>query len=232
MASLSGEKTPLKMTICSETQGVVAPMEGDANSVSLLINPSSLKVQRTTCFTKQIPLGDPATGRKYSHMQPVTLSFTAIFDGTGVVPRPTGTRIPLEVEDQLAALSRIIYNFDGKKHQPNIVQIVWGSLIFTGRLNSFGTDYTLFRPSGAPLRASCAFAFTSFMTTKESRLEADTSSPDLSHLVVVKAGDTLPLLCHRIYGDSRYYAEVARFNGLRQFRSLEPGSALHFPPLD
>jgi len=49
--------------------------------------------------------------------------------------------------------------------------------------------------------------------------------------VVVKDGDTLPLLCHRIYGDSGYYADVARFNGLSSFRRLKPGLALHFPPL-
>ena len=41
-----------------------------------------------------------------------------------------------------------------------------------------------------------------------------------------------PLLCHRIYGDSRYYVDVARFNGLQAFRALAPGLTLHFPPLD
>jgi len=50
--------------------------------------------------------------------------------------------------------------------------------------------------------------------------------------VQVRDGDTLPLLCERIYGDSRYYMAVARFNGLRQFRALTPGMALHFPPLE
>ena len=232
MTSLSGEKTPLKMTVCSDVDGVVSPMSDPAKSISLLINPSQLKVGRKTNFSKQSPLGDPGTGRKFSHMQPVTLSFSVVFDGTGVVPRPSGTRMPREVEDQLDALSGVIYSYVGNKHEPNIVQVLWGSLLFTGRLTSFSTDYTLFKPSGAPLRATSALAFDSYMSTKESRLTADTSSPDLSHAVLVRSGDTLPLLCHRIYGDSRYYPEVARFNGLRQFRALEPGSTLHFPPLE
>jgi nucleoid-associated protein YgaU len=57
------------------------------------------------------------------------------------------------------------------------------------------------------------------------------SSPDLSHLVTVKAGDTLPLLCCNIYGSSVYYLEVARVNGLAHFRDLAPGMQLLFPPL-
>jgi nucleoid-associated protein YgaU len=49
--------------------------------------------------------------------------------------------------------------------------------------------------------------------------------------VLAVAGDTLPLLCARIYGDSSYYTDVARFNGLADVRSLRAGQRLHFPPL-
>ena len=44
-------------------------------------------------------------------------------------------------------------------------------------------------------------------------------------------GDTLPLLCDRIYSDPSYYPDVARFNNLSDFRRLQPGQRLHFPPL-
>ena len=70
------------------------------------------------------------------------------------------------------------------------------------------------------------------MSTKEQELAANRSSPDLSHLVEVRDGDTLPLLCDRIYGDAAYYVDVARFNGLDNFRQLTPGVRLHFPPLE
>lgn len=51
-------------------------------------------------------------------------------------------------------------------------------------------------------------------------------SQDMSHLVTVRAGDTLPLLCKRIYSDPAYYMEVARVNRLVNFRNV-----LRFPPL-
>jgi hypothetical protein len=41
----------------------------------------------------------------------------------------------------------------------------------------------------------------------------------------------LPLMCYRIYGDSKYYIEVARFNNLNDFRNLNEGMQLKFPPL-
>ena len=53
-----------------------------------------------------------------------------------------------------------------------------------------------------------------------------------SHRVLVKEGDTLPLLCHEIYGDAWYGPQVARFNHLADFRRLVPGTQLHFPPLE
>ena len=48
----------------------------------------------------------------------------------------------------------------------------------------------------------------------------------------VKAGDTLPLMCYRIYGDPKYYLDVAEVNHLGNFRVLIPGSALVFPPIE
>lgn len=56
-------------------------------------------------------------------------------------------------------------------------------------------------------------------------------SPDMSRLVTVKEGETLPYLCHKIYGDSRLVLQVARFNNLGGFRNIPAGAELLFPPL-
>jgi nucleoid-associated protein YgaU len=58
------------------------------------------------------------------------------------------------------------------------------------------------------------------------------SSPDLTHYRIVKAGDNLPLMTQRIYGDPKYYLEVARVNKLVNFRNLKPGQAIYFPPIE
>jgi len=56
-------------------------------------------------------------------------------------------------------------------------------------------------------------------------------SPPIDRMVTVVAGDTLPALCKQIYGDSRFYVQVAKYNKLNKFRSLTPGTQLLFPPL-
>jgi nucleoid-associated protein YgaU len=48
----------------------------------------------------------------------------------------------------------------------------------------------------------------------------------------IKFGDTLPLMCYRIYGDPKYYLQVAEANGLDNFRRLKPGTDIFFPPLE
>jgi hypothetical protein len=226
--SLSAAKSQLKISIC-DTSGNTPTPKG--NSISLLINPSELKLSRKTKYAGAVPLGDTGSGRSFSRMQPARLNFSTVFDGTGVVPVPANLKLPSEVEDQLNALNDVVYTYNGKQHEPNVVQVLWGRLAFYGRLTSFNIEYTLFRPNGAPLRAKADMSFQGYKNPQESALEANRSSPDLSHSVVVTEGDTLPLLCHRIYGDSRYYVDVARFNGLHAFRALKPGLTLHFPPL-
>ena len=92
-------------------------------------------------------------------------------------------------------------------------------------------EYTLFKPSGEPLRVKIKLSFGGFMSKGEEAKKANRSSPDLTHHIEVRAGDTLPALCYRIYRDSSYYTEIARINNLTSFRTLQPGTRLSFPPL-
>ena len=104
-------------------------------------------------------------------------------------------------------------------------------MVFFARLKAMSLDYTLFKPSGEPLRVKVNLSFEGRMTKDKQKLLNEKSSPDLTHVIQVQAGDTLPLLCHRIYNDSSYYMQVARINKLVDFRNIEPGDELLFPPL-
>jgi nucleoid-associated protein YgaU len=57
------------------------------------------------------------------------------------------------------------------------------------------------------------------------------SSPDLTHSVNVKDGDILPLMTHKIYKNQHYYLQVAKVNKLKNFRRLNAGTTLTFPPI-
>lgn len=91
--------------------------------------------------------------------------------------------------------------------------------------------YTLFTPEGVPLRAMVKMSFVEFVSAEKAEKLANNHSPDMSHLVTLKAGDSVARLCQKIYGDSCLADEVAGVNGLCGFRHVKPGTTLLFPHL-
>lgn len=226
----TGLKKKLKISPCTvDKSGNVTVSDGDAFEV--MLNPSNYSQTFSIGYSKKEVLGQLVSDAKFSGIKPQKVSFGMVIDGTGVVNLPIPGLGSPDVKTQIAQLTAIVYTYDGNNHEPNHVRLLWGSLIFFGRLDSMSVEYTLFKPSGEPLRAKVQLSFTGFMSKEEEALRANRSSPDLSHLIEVKAGDTLPLLCYRVYKDSSYYLEVARVNNLTHFRDITPGSKLHFPPL-
>ncbi|MEN8178877.1 MAG: peptidoglycan-binding protein [Pseudomonadota bacterium] len=231
MAGLStGLKKKLKISPCTvDDSGNVSVNDGD--SFEVMLNPSSYNHAYTIGYNKKETPGQLASDTRFNGIRPEKVSFDIVIDGTGVVNLPIAGKGSPDVKTQVKALTDIIYKYDGNQHEPNHVRLLWGSLIFFGRLESMSVDYTLFKPSGEPLRAKIKLAFAGFMSKEEEVLRANRSSPDLSHQIEVKASDTLPMLCYRVYKDCSYYLEVARINNITNFRDIKPGSKLHFPPL-
>lgn len=194
----------------------------------VMLNPSGYNHQYTISYNQTKTFGQIGTDSKFSAVDAEKVTFDIVLDGTGVVSPGQGAP---EVATRIRELNTIAYKYDGNDHQPNHVRLLWSSLIFFGRLDSMSVDYTLFKPSGEPLRAKVKLAFVGFMSKEEQVLKANRSSPDLSHRVLVKEGDTLPLLCYRIYKDASYYQDVATVNNLTNFRDIKPGVWLDFPPL-
>lgn len=227
MASLStGLKKKLSISPCTvEASGSVTVDSG--TSFEVMLNPSAYTHKHAITYSQRKTFGQLGSDSKFSGVAAENVSFDLVLDGTGVVS-VTGL---VDVQTQIQQLNDIVYKYDGNDHQPNHVRLLWGSLIFFGRLESMSVEYTLFKPSGEPLRAKVKLAFVGFMSKEEEALKANRSSPDLSHYVEVKAGDTLPLLCYRIYKDSAYYLDVARWNNITNPRDIKPGTRLHFPPL-
>ena len=230
MSFLGSGKTRLTLTQYTVADGTVSI--NSAKSFTVMLNPTDVSHDKTITYDDTVFIGGLPAEKKFSAYQPENFSFSVMLDGTGVVPPASPTTATKDVMTQIADLSTVIYNYVGDKHEPSRVRVLWGTVIFFGRLLTLKTKYTLFKPSGDPLRATVDLAFVGTTSSTEAALMANRSSPDLSHMVEVRQGDTLPLLCQRIYGDPAYYLDVARFNRLVDFRNLKPGGKLHFPPLE
>lgn len=222
----NGTKTKLKISRCKVNNGM-ASVDKSKPFFSAMINPASYKTSSAIQYTKDSAIG-PVNEKKYVKSKANKISFKElILDGTGVIG---GASAP-SVRDQIKLLRDVAYTFDGAKHEAPVVEVLWGPLKFNARLETLNIEFTLFKPSGEPLRAKLNLGFVVFVSSEEAIRFSGFESPDLTHLVEVKAGDTLPMLCYKIYKDSAYYIAVARLNQLSNFRQLQPGQVLRFPPL-
>ncbi len=123
------------------------------------------------------------------------------------------------------------FGMNGKIHEPNYLVGEWGELIFSCRLGTVDINYTSFDRDGTALRAELEASLIADQAVKKRMAIENKSSPDLTHSRIVKSGDTLPLLSKEIYGDSSYYLRVAQVNNLDNFRDLQAGQEIFFPPL-
>jgi LysM repeat protein len=207
------------------------------------VNPSSLKMGHKIRYNSD---GEEGTDNGQSHavdqptfkgVAPQILSFELILDGTGVV-REKNTE-EKTVAQQIDKFKQTCYFYKGDIHEPPYVKIKWNgeNLMkykdkgYKARLKNFDINYLKFSAEGKPLRAKINVTFIGTMDPKTESNVKENSSPDLTHQITVKAGDTLPMLCQKVYGDRQMFHEVARVNNLLSFRHIEPGTELIFPPI-
>jgi hypothetical protein len=176
--------------------------------------------------------GGPNPQREYLREAPSALSLDLVLDGTGVDDMGLFSFTRKSVSDRVDEFLAVTYKYDGAIHEPNYLIVAWGKhLSFPCRLSTVTIKYTAFDRDGDPLRAELAIRLLSDEAAEKEAKARKPASPDLTHVRIVKHGDTLPLLTRAIYGSSARYLDVARFNALDDFRRLTPGQQLLFPPL-
>ena len=207
-------------------------------SMTVMFNPTTYKRAHSIAYaqTSRQVLNAPSSPAEYANTQPGELSFQIVLDGTGVafmgVEQLARVISQRSVKNDIAMFETLCVKMNSATHEPNFLTIRWGNhLDFPGRLQSYEVSFKLFDEGGDPLRAELDVTFVEDVPSEKGSRLAGKSSPDLTHVRVVKSGDTLPLLCKEIYGSSAYYLRVAADNGLDDFRSLSPGQTLRFPPL-
>jgi hypothetical protein len=220
-----------KMKISSYAK---SDLSGVPKSFTVFINPEKYSHSYKICYNDVQAQGSSGGSPEFNKIFADTVKFELVFDGTGVVPAALpGIGIFTEdgITKMIADFKNVVFDYDGSIHSPRYLKLSWGTLLFSCRLTALDISYTLFKPDGTPLRARANATFLGYTDEDELAKLANKSSPDLTHVVTVKAGETLPLLCHRIYGSSTHYRKIAEVNGLTDFRALSAGQKLLFPPL-
>jgi hypothetical protein len=206
----------------------LASIAGVENPYTALINPETYTVDIKYEFQSEQGQGTTGSHQQFKVKYPEEMSFEFLFDNTGIIDGKPKENIAAVVEN----FKKLLMEYEGSAHEPRFFKFVWGTDLFKGRCSGLSITYKLFNPDGSPIRAICKVTLKQATDEELRVIQQNDSSPDLTHYRVVKRSDTLPWMCYHIYGDSRYYVQVAQVNKLSNFRNLEVGGEIFFPPLD
>lgn len=222
---MSGAKQKLTIRQWNTQTGKLEP----SPVFTAMLNPAKYTRSRSVQYTDDPAQADGTIPeRRIKDISADTLELDElVLDGTGIVDAPATTR---DVDGQIALLRRVLHDPVGdQKVRHAVVEILWGSMSFQGRLTSMKVDYTLFSAAGTPLRARVKLAFTAYEKSS-AKLAAGAAAPQTRQIRLV-GGDSLPLLCFKAYNDASLFQAVALFNQLTSIRRLRPGELLTLPKM-
>ena len=241
--------TPLvKMVIVPVDMTTQIPKLTDAFSV--LYNPQSYRMSR-----RSMPRGaekNSATGQQF----PVSASFEVLdvdffldtfsagaeIIGLDMMKSPfdalifTGNSLLPSAAKQLDVREYVdkIYDLclpDEDTHAPPLLSLKWNSLEFLCFMQSCSVQYTKFKETGMPVRATMHCSFISAESLFQMMGGNPLNSPDTSKFHTLKQGETLNTLSSIAYDDPTHWREIAKANGIINPRLLRTGEVLHMPAL-
>ncbi|HPF10743.1 MAG TPA: LysM peptidoglycan-binding domain-containing protein [Flavobacteriaceae bacterium] len=224
----TGELKKLKVTGYKDDKFTQKVGDGEFTT---LLNPEKYTLKYKVEYTEAQGQGTSATQPKFVRTPPEEFELDFLFDRTGVIKGQDESSGDGIIDD-LEQFKKIVFDYSGDEHKPNYVMVGWGTLLFKGTLLEMSIEFKLFGPDGTPLRAVVKTKFKGSVEEDLRVAKENNNSPDLTHIRVVNEGDTLPLMTFKIYGDSKYYLEVAKANKLQNFRKLKVGQKIMFPPIE
>lgn len=208
-----------------------------ADKYEVMFNPTTVSRKYGVEYHDRQGPGDSGSPQIPNKIRPSQFSFEFVIDGTGAVADGSSTKKvgdpshKKDVEKEVKDFLTVTGKYQSELHRPYYLKISWGSFIWLCVLSFAEVTYTLFKPDGDPLRARIKATFEEQKEDPLRVAEEGKKSPDLTHVHTVQAGDSLSLLCQRYYGDPGRYLQIAQYNGLKNYRRLEPGLRLQFPPI-
>jgi hypothetical protein len=198
----------------------------------VLVNPESYGMEHSIEYevdeTVRAEDGSESTNTlKYKKTPPGTFSCELVFDSSGIldgIPR-------LDVVAETELFKKFLLAVESDTHDMRHFTLIWGTMIFKGRVTALNYTFKLFTPDGRPIRAVAEVSFKGSFSDALGELINNLLSPDLTHRHVVVAGDRLDNLCQNVYGNLDHVQQVARYNQLDTYRSLRVGRELAFPPI-
>ncbi len=118
--------------------------------------------------------------------------------------------------------------------QPPIVMFIWGlTTSEMSYIEDLDYEYTMFSPSGKPLRAEVELSLKQVDVEWMNLLPINpTSRSEARKTWIVTEGQTLDWIAYQEYGDPAYWRHIAKTNNLMNPMELRSGQILKLTPLE
>jgi hypothetical protein len=158
------------------------------------------------------------------------LTLDLFFDTTATGLGETGVT---DVRTRTNSIYQLV-KIQPKTHAPPRIMFIWGSLSFQAIVETVTQKFTLFNPTGVPLRATLSVSFREYQSLQDQLNNLNLQSPDQTKHRVVCQGETLSSIAAEEYNDPGQWRVIADLNRevLPSVRTLIPGTVLQIPPLE
>jgi nucleoid-associated protein YgaU len=215
-------------------------LTGRKQAVVALFNPNEISISRSISYEEKRVASKAESGvpdQLLRAIEPATLAVDLLFDTyedrTSVADwkraaaQAGGPDDVTKRTDEIVKLAQP----DIHTHRPPVCALTWGRFaIFTGVLTSLAERFTMFLPSGIPVRATLSCSFVE-VGKEATRREGELQSADVHKSRVVRRHDTVQSIAAEEYDDPGLWRAIARANGLVDPRAIEPGMTLVIPRL-
>ena len=196
--------------------------EGEA--IPVKFNPTEYSLDKSITYADQSLPGFTSPVTQFTSGEAETLTMELFFDAY----EESQQDVRAAYTDKLDALLHV----DGDLHAPPICRFVWGGLSFECVLQSASKQFTMFLPSGVPVRARVNVTFKEYNPPTWQKKETPRKSADKTKLHRVIEDETLWLIAAAEYGDPQRWRPIAEANGIDNPRTLTPGDELVIPSLE
>jgi len=209
--------------------GLIMALGEKIKDVDFQFNPAQLVLSKQAQWTTRLSSKFRfAAIPEFNGAQPYTMQMQIFLDSSMT---PSGTTVQDEVESLLSCCEVTLASIAADQPCTPWVFFQWGSFStasFIAYVESVTATYTLFNPSGTPIRATCDLTITQIpLLTQGQNPTSGALEANRTHRVV--AGDTLQSLAWREYGDATAWRAIARANGIDDPMRLPVGTELLIP---
>jgi phage tail protein X len=209
--------------------GLLMAVGEKIKDVDFQFNPNQLVLSKSAQWTTRMaPKFRFAAIPQFNGAEPYTMQMQIFLDSSMT---PNGTTVQDEVEALLSCCEVTLASIAADQPCTPWVFFQWGSFStasFIAYVQSVQASYTLFNPSGTPIRATCDVTITQIpFLTQGQNPTSGALEGSRSHRVV--AGDTLQSLAWREYGDATAWRAIARANDIDDPMRLPVGAELLIP---